>query len=48
MEDVGAADRRGMGWFMIFNAGADMEDWGEIYSRPGPSLCTENRSLQAR
>lgn len=44
----GGNDRRGRGWFMGFNAGADMEDRSEIYFMPGPSLNTENQSLQAR
>lgn len=47
-EDIGATDRRGRRWFMVFNACADTEDRDKIYFMPGPSQNTDKQSLQAR
>lgn len=47
-EDIGATDRRGRRWFMVFNACADIEDRDKIYFMPRPSQNTDTQSLQAR
>lgn len=47
-EDVGATDRRGRRWFMVFNACADIEDRDKIYFMLGPSQNPDKQSLQAR